>query len=88
MIPYLEDILKIIAALINCFSPSMIMNKDTDAVWGDTMLDLLDKQNKLKARIEREHLDTGRSWMNIDVAKCLFPSVTEEQLRDITFSEF
>jgi hypothetical protein len=88
MIPCLEDILKIIASLINCFSPPAIVNKEADAIWGDAMLDLIDKQNTLKTRIEREHLDTKRNWVDIDAAVCLLPTMTEEQLRDITFGQF
>ena len=88
MIPCLEDILKVIAGLINCFSPPAILNKDADALWGEAMLHLINNQNTFKARIEREHLDTKRNWVNMDTAICLFPSITEEQLRDITFGQF
>ena len=49
------------------------------------MLHLINNQTTFKARIEREHLDTKRNWVNMDAAMCLFPSITEEQLWDITF---
>ena len=88
MIPCLEDILKVIAGLINCFSPLAILNKDVDALWGEAMLHLINNQNTFKARIEREHCDTKRNWVNMDAAMCLLPCIMEEQLRDITFRQF
>ena len=78
MIPCLEDILKVIGGLINCFSPPAILNKDADALWGEAMLHLINNQNTFRARIEREHLDTKRNWVNMDAAM-VNPSLIERK---------
>ena len=67
-----------IADLINCFSPPAILNKDADALWGEAMLHLINNQNTFRARIEREHLDTKRNWVNMDAAM-VNPSLIERE---------
>ncbi|CAG2229897.1 unnamed protein product [Mytilus edulis] len=92
-IPYIGDYLRIVCSICNkYFKPLSSGDPEEDQLLGCKMIYLSKQNNLLKEKIESENLDRIRSnsttWCKIDAASIEFPSITEEDLRNLTLGVY
>ncbi|XP_076107099.1 uncharacterized protein LOC143075538 [Mytilus galloprovincialis] len=92
-IPYIGDYLRIVCSICNkYFKPLSSGDPEEDQLLGCKMIYLSKQNNLLKEKIESENLDRIRSnsttWCKIDAASIAFPSITEEDLRNLTLGVY
>ncbi|CAC5400666.1 unnamed protein product [Mytilus coruscus] len=90
-IPYIGEYLRIVCSICNkYFKPLSSGDTQEDQLLGCKMIYLSKQNNLLKEKIESENLHRIRSssWCKIDAASVDFPSITEEDLRNLTLGVY
>lgn len=81
--------LNIICAIINAFKKTISLNTEDDTKWAAQILMLRDKQNLLQQRLEQMNHNTRKpQWKKYDARMVNFPTLTEEDVRNICFGNY
>ena len=84
-IPYIAARLNIICAFINAFG-SRATNITHDArEMAMKMRERLDKKNALQHQLDQLNNKNKSAWKKCSGEMCIFPSMTEDDVRNITF---
>lgn len=85
-----KDYLQIVAALCNCYRPSLHKNSNADCEIAQKMLKMASQENLVQKRVLSDNalLHRSKSWLPLhDLNNCLydFPKMTEDDIRALTF---
>lgn len=84
-IPNIGDFVRIVCALINKFRPPLRKDSIEDQATAAKMIYLAKQSNAVQQRIETEGLDSRAcKWVKMNESNANFPTLSEEQLRNIT----
>lgn len=86
-IPFISSRLQIVCSFINAFSSRATTNIDSGYEVAEQMLSQLNHKNKLQERLEQLNGERRLTWKKYDATMCLFPSMTENDVRDISLGK-
>lgn len=89
-IPHIEDDIKLISAICNKYmKPLVSTNEESETLLGCKMLVLAKQNNKLMERVIANGWDKMRTqWKKINEDSFFFPSLDEEELRNLTLGVY
>lgn len=82
-----KDDFRIVCALINCYRPPRVQNKENDEIIAGEMLEKSKKTNDLKAYAEQNKRKNKKNE-SINENALNFPILTEDYIREITFGVY
>jgi hypothetical protein len=85
-IPHTGDYLRIICALINAYHRTRVADTSAHEDWAIQMRNLVDKENRLKRRLELLASGTQKPrWRKYDSRMLLFPVLSEDDVRNLCY---
>jgi hypothetical protein len=84
-LPFVGDCLDIVCALINKYYCPAIANIEDGHEIAAQMREMWKVENVLQKQLEQLNQKTTLRWSKYDAAMCLFPSLTEDDIRNLTF---
>ncbi len=86
-IPYIAPRLNIICAFINAFGSRATNNNHDGRDMAIQMRDQFHKKNMLQERLNQLNNRKKLVWKKYDAQMCIFPSLTEDDVRNIAFGQ-
>lgn len=80
---FLPDDLDIVCALHNAFRQPVMKDPENGLELAQIMLKQIDKENELERRLIQISNDKRAHWRKYDSRMCVFPLLTEEDVRNI-----
>jgi len=84
-IPFVSARLRIVCAFINAFGSRATNNTQGGYDMATQMRERFHKKNSLLDRLNRLNNQSHLVWKKYDSQFCMFPSLTEDQVRNIAF---
>ena len=84
-LPFVADCLDIACALINKYYCPAITNIEDGQHIAAQMREMWNMENTLQKHLQQLNQETTLRWSKYNAAMCLFPSLTEDDMRNLTF---
>jgi hypothetical protein len=84
-LPFISDCLDIVCALINRYYCPAIANIENGREIAIQMRNIWQEENALQKRLQLLNEKTTLHWSKCDASLCRFPSLTENDVRNLTF---
>ena len=84
-LPFVADCLDIVWALINKYYCSAVANIEDGQHIAEQMREMWNMENTLQKHLQQLNQETTLWWYKYNAAMCLFPSLTEDDMRNVTF---